>query len=163
MSGWDESFAHDHDHAVAQANEAVATLHRVFLATPYRPTSLNTSARTIVRLVDEVNWLSAIVVQSARPAEHAPVNRPACAVKVASAAVLEQGSDLLDVIGGDCTQLQAALAELTGALGRMEESATSELPVRQAAAPAAPPPASKRGSLSASSSPRSIRASERRS
>jgi hypothetical protein len=131
MSGWHESFADDHDRAVAQANEAVAALHRVFLATPYRPSSLNTSARTIVRLVDEVNWLNAIVIQSAQPAAHAPVNRPACAVKGASAAVLEQGSALLDVTGGDCTELQDALAELSGALARMEQSATSELPVSQ--------------------------------
>src|ERR1700719_212854 len=50
----------DRDHAAGQANHAVRALHRVFLATPYRPTGLSTAARTIVRLVDEVDWLNNI-------------------------------------------------------------------------------------------------------
>jgi uncharacterized membrane protein YccC len=129
LSGSDAAFAHDHDHAVKQASAAVAALHRVFLATPYRPASLSTSGRTTVRLVDELNWLDAIVVQSVRPAGGAPVNHAACAVKVAAAAVLERGADLLEVTGGDCAELHAAMIELDDALGKMEEGATAYLPV----------------------------------
>ena len=92
------------------ADEAVAALHRAFLATPYRPTSLSTAARTVVRLVDELSWLNAIVVESAEPAERTPANHAACAVKVAAAAVLEQGAELLEVTGGDCQELHAAMA-----------------------------------------------------
>ncbi len=55
LSGEDRQFALDRDHAAGQANHAVTALHRAFLATPYRPTGLSTAARTIVRLVDEVN------------------------------------------------------------------------------------------------------------
>jgi uncharacterized membrane protein YccC len=129
LSGSDAAFAHDHDHAVKQASAAVAALHRVFLATPYRPASLSTSGRTTVRLVDELNWLDTIVVQSARPAGGAPVNHAACAVKIAAAAVLERGADLLEVTGGDCAELHAAMIELDDALGKMEEGATAYLPV----------------------------------
>jgi uncharacterized membrane protein YccC len=129
LSGEDRQFALDRDHAAGQANHAVRALHRAFLATPYRPTGLSTAARTIVRLVDEVNWLNTIAVQSGPRGEGAVVSRPACAVKVAAAAVLERGADLLDVTGGHSDDLHAALAELTGALTRMEDSATADLPV----------------------------------
>ena len=68
----DETFAHDRDHAATQADEAVAALRRGFLATPYRPTSLNTAARTVVRLVDELSWVNAIAIESTPPPERAP-------------------------------------------------------------------------------------------
>jgi uncharacterized membrane protein YccC len=131
MSERDEPSARALHHAVAQADDAVAALHRVFLATSYRPTSLSTAARTIVRLVDEVNWLNTIVAQSARTVEGAPINNAACAVRVAAAAVLEQGADLLEATGGNCEPLREALGELTDALSRMEQSATVDLPVRR--------------------------------
>ena len=47
--------------AVSTSETAVAALQREFLATPYRPGSLGTTARSLVRLVDEINWLNAIV------------------------------------------------------------------------------------------------------
>ena len=100
LSGEDRQFSLDRDHAAGQADHAVKALHRAFLATPYRPTGLSTAARTVVRLVDEVTWLNIIVVQPGQRAERAVVNRAACAVKVAAAAVLERGADLLDVTGG---------------------------------------------------------------
>jgi uncharacterized membrane protein YccC len=128
----------DRDHAAGQADQAVGALRRAFLATPYRPTGLSTAARTIVRLVDEVTWLNTIVVQSAQDGEGAVVSRPACAVKVAAAAVLERGADLLDVTGGNSDGLHAALVELTGALSGMEDSATAGLPVWPAPRGASP-------------------------
>jgi len=132
MSDRGDTFARERDRAIAAANDAVAALHRVFLATPYRPTSLNTAARTVVRLVDELNWMNAIVVQSAPPTEGAPVDRAACDVKVAAATVLERGAELLEVTGGDSAALRGALRELADALARMEQSATAALPVRAA-------------------------------
>ena len=71
MSDKDAQSSRDHDRAVAQANDAVAALHRGFLATPYQPTSLSTGARAIVRLVEELHWLNTIVIQSAQPLEGA--------------------------------------------------------------------------------------------
>src|SRR5216684_1817361 len=131
LSGEDRQFALDRDHAAGQASHAVTALHRAFLATPYRPTGLSTAARTIVRLVDEVNWLNTIVLEPGQRAEGAVVNRAACEVKVAAAAVLERGADLLEVTGGNSDDLQAALAELADALTGLERSATTDLPVRR--------------------------------
>jgi len=131
LSGEDRQFALDRDHAAGQASHAVTALHRAFLATPYRPTGLSTAARTIVRLVDEVNWLNTIVLEPGQRAEGAVVNRAACEVKVAAAAVLERGADLLDVTGGNSDDLHAALAELADALTGLERSATADLPVRR--------------------------------
>jgi hypothetical protein len=131
MSERDESFARQCEQAITRSNNAVAALHHTFLATPYRPTSLSTEARAIVRMVDELNWLNAIVVASAPPTEGVPAHHAACAVKAAAATVLERGAELLDVTGGNCEALHAASVELTDALNRMEDSATDELPVRR--------------------------------
>jgi len=130
------SFALDHSRAVAAADDAVMALHRGFLATAYRPTGLSTAARTVVRLVDELNWLNAIVIQSAKRPAGSPVVTAACAVKVAAAAVLERGADLLAVTGGEAGELHAAMAEQAAARMRMEQDAMTRLPVRP------PPPGS---------------------
>ena len=45
LSGMDEQFALDRDHAAAQADQAVEALRSAFLATPYRPTGLSTPAQ----------------------------------------------------------------------------------------------------------------------
>ena len=85
-----------------------------------------------MRLVDELNWLDAILRQSAPPVPGAAINRAACAVKNAAAAVLEQGADLVDGASSDPSGLRLALDELSEALDRMERNATLELPVRSA-------------------------------
>jgi uncharacterized membrane protein YccC len=130
ISGKGPSLAGDHERAVKDAEQAVATMHRVFLATPFRPTGLSTSARTVVRLVDEINWLEAIVAHSARPVG-APIDHPACAVKLAAAAVLERGGELLETVGGDAGKLHEAIAELKNSMDNVESGATSELLVRR--------------------------------
>ena len=81
LGGADAPSDAEHDAAIAQSDDAVRALHRVFFATPYRPTGLSTAARTVVRLVDEINWLNAIVGQSPSRSDAIPVNRGACAVK----------------------------------------------------------------------------------
>lgn len=132
LSDHDASLLAERDRAVEQSEEAVATLHRVFLATPFRPTSLSTSARTTVRLVDELNWLNAIVISSAEHSPGAPVDPATCAVRMAAAQVLERGAELLDLTGGDCSPLHDALSALSESVGALEESATAELPVGRA-------------------------------
>ncbi|MCW2542437.1 MAG: hypothetical protein JWN95_4162 [Frankiales bacterium] len=125
--------------AVDRATAAVATLHRGFLATPYRPTGLNTAARTLVRLVDELGWLNAIALQAGVHPAPSAVNRAACAVKAAAAGVLEQGAMLLEVVGGDPTPLRVALADLGGRLDALERIATVDLPVRRVTVAGATP------------------------
>jgi uncharacterized membrane protein YccC len=131
MSEDDPVFAADRDRAIEQSDEAIAALHRTFLATPYRPTGLSTTGRTVVRLVDELNWADAIVVQSGRHrGPGARIDPTVRDVKLAACAVLERAADLLDTTGGDAADLHAAMAGLGQALAAMERSAT-ELPVRR--------------------------------
>ena len=128
LSGMDEQFALDRDHAAAQADQAVEALRSAFLATPYRPTGLSTPARTTVRLVDELNWLNSIVIQ---PGLHRDgVHRAALRVKEAAAAVLDRAADLLDSRGGSSDELDAAVAELAAARAEMQEGVMTDLPVR---------------------------------
>jgi uncharacterized membrane protein YccC len=136
LSHEDGVFARDRDRAVAQATDAIVALRRGFLATPYRPAGLSTAARTVVRLVDELNWLNAIVVEAGLPPEGGAVDHAACAVKLAAATVLESGAELLDTTGGDCGDLHAALRELSEASDRLESDAMRYLPVRRAPAAA---------------------------
>jgi len=120
--------AEKHAEVVAAADAAVGELHRAFLATPYRPTGLSTPARTIVRLVDDLNWLNAIV--QSRPLPGAgTLGRATCAVKAAAAVALERGADLLEAPAGDPEELRSALGELQRSLHAMEHSATVELPI----------------------------------
>ncbi len=123
-----------HDIAVAQSNAALGALRRAFFATPYRPTGLGTESRMVVRLVDELSWLTAIIVQSAPRADRTPANGPACAVKSTAASVLERGADLLDGRAGRPDALHAALAELREALDELERGDTLRLPIRGDAA-----------------------------
>jgi uncharacterized membrane protein YccC len=135
LSGRDAALADDLEQAVEQAQEAMARLHSGFLATPYRPTSLSTAARTLVRLVDELDWLNAIAIQSAAPAQQVPADHPACAVKVAAAGVLERGAELLAVTGGDCDALRTAQRGLGETLEGLEDRALSRLPAGAVSVP----------------------------
>jgi uncharacterized membrane protein YccC len=134
LSGMDEQFALDRDHAAAQSGQAVDALRSAFLAMPYRPTGLSTPARTTVRLVDELSWLNSIVIQ---PGLHRPGgNRAALRVKEAAAAVLDRAADLLDCRGGSSDELDAALTELADAHAKMQEGVTADLPVQPPSDPA---------------------------
>ena len=128
LSGMDEQFARDRDHAAAQSDQAVEALRSSFLAMPYRPTGLSTPARTTVRLVDELIWLNSIVIQ---PGLHRDgINRAALRVREAAAAVLGRAADLLDSRGGSSDELDAALTELAAAHAKLQEGVTADLPVR---------------------------------
>jgi uncharacterized membrane protein YccC len=126
---------------IADAEAAAAAVQGAFLATPYRPTGLSTTARMIVRLVDELKWLDAIIGQSAPvrppggsgPIKLDPMGRGACAVKLAAAGVLEVGADRLDGRAGTgaADDLPGRLAELETALASMEDWAGDDLPVHR--------------------------------
>ncbi|HEV2634673.1 MAG TPA: FUSC family protein [Actinocrinis sp.] len=120
-----------YDAAVAKADSAVADLHKLFLATPYRPTGLSMSARATVRLVDELNWLNAVLVES-RPIAGATVDRVACAVRSSAATALECGADLLKSPLSDPEPLHTALTRLQSALVALEGGATNAFPIRPA-------------------------------
>jgi uncharacterized membrane protein YccC len=118
--------------AVAHADEAVSALDRAFYGTPYRPTGLTTSMRYLVRLVDEIDWLNAIVLRSTGQQPRSHVDPAVCAVKSAAAEVLERGAALLEATAGDAAPLEAAQTRLREAIAAMERSATIELPATPA-------------------------------
>jgi len=119
----------------ADAAAAAVDLRRAFDGTPYRPTGLSASSRALVRLVDELTWLSAIVAESlpARDAESAvPVCDPeAHAVRRAVAVVLDRAADQLDNPRGDLEPLRAASRLLSEAMDQMVYGSAARLPVRQ--------------------------------
>jgi uncharacterized membrane protein YccC len=122
-----EALTRERQSAVLAADDAVAALRGGFLASPYRPASLGTADRATVRLVDEISRVDGIVVESARAMDREAVNHAACHVRMTAAAVLQQAARLLEVTGGDCAQLHAALGELSGALEAVEQSALGGL------------------------------------
>jgi uncharacterized membrane protein YccC len=128
----------DVEEAFQQAEDALTGLQKTFLATPYRPTGLTTPARTVVRLVDELNWLR-IVLMTGQDVEGVVVNQASCRVKRCAADVLEYAADVLDDSSqeaGHADRLRASLAQLDTDLTAMEHNATMELPVRRVPAPA---------------------------
>ena len=117
----------------AAADEAVATMRTRFFATPYRPTGLTTAARTLVRLVDEVIWLSAIL-DDRSPGVTRPAMDPAvCTVKLAAATVLDHAAGLLSGDGTDLAAFHGEVARLQQTLLDMEQAVTAALPVAHVA------------------------------
>ena len=114
-----------------KATDAAIELRRAFTATPYRPTGLSVGSRALVRLVDELTWLSAIMAEGAVPAEDVPRCDPeAHVVRRATAVVLECAADLLeDPRHAGLEPLRAATSELREAMAAMERGATVRLPV----------------------------------
>ena len=117
---------------VDAALEAVEALRRGFLATPYRPTGLSTSARAGVRLVDELTWLADILARTVPVPAVGRTGEATCAVHKAAADVLEAGADLLADTTRPPEALRTALATLQSALGAMEHTAIEEMPARGA-------------------------------
>jgi len=107
------------EEARGQADAAVGALDKLFLGTPYRPTGLSTRARAEIRLVDELRWLSGAVLRSRLKRRTVRPDPSICAVKLASAEVLERAADALDQGQGD---VQAAVNELGGARLRLREA-----------------------------------------
>jgi uncharacterized membrane protein YccC len=114
--------------ALATADAAVEAVQTGFFATPYRPTGLSTSARAVVRLVDELRWLNSIVLRSALTVSHTMTPIPeVCAVKRAAADVLGCAADLLEA-PEQAGPLDDATTRLRDALEELERVSTARLP-----------------------------------
>ncbi len=103
----------------------MAGLRTSFFATPYRPTGLTTAARTLVRLVDELIWLDAVLDQIPVTGHTRPVSAEVCGVKLAAADLLDAAPARGDAGPGPAATLPPGRAR--GAQGRdaMEQAATS--------------------------------------
>jgi hypothetical protein len=116
--------------AIEAADAAVSDLYRTFFQTPYRPTGLTTSARAVVRLVDDLRWCNGIVLRGqagAHPHVHTPNPRVA-AVKRTASDVLDRCADLLSAPGESSAPLDQAMAALQEALEQLEVEVMNKLP-----------------------------------
>ncbi|PYC80259.1 FUSC family protein [Streptomyces tateyamensis] len=129
----DRSTAADCWMAAERTAEAATALRTAFDATPYRPTGLSLSSRALVRLVDELTWLCAVVADRPTYAEAPPACDPAArTVRLAVADVLERAADLLTDLRAEVAPLRAAVRQLESAVAGLEHSATVRLPVDRA-------------------------------
>ena len=116
------------ERAVEASDAAVARLRQSFLASPYRPTGLNTSDRTIVRLVDELEWL-AQVVRHGRPTSTVAhyVGPHIVAVKLAASDVLAHGSAVLRDPSAGSSELEEHIDALSVAVDTLDEYVVAAL------------------------------------
>ena len=115
------------DTQVAESAAAIRSLRKLFFATPYRPTGLTTTARILVRLVDELVWLDAILERMPSGTPAGPNFSAVCDVKLAAAALLEQSAALLEAAQGPPDEIEPALRELRAARDTMEQVAMSAI------------------------------------
>ena len=112
-----------------QTTTLIHELRRTFTATPYRPTGLSTGSRALVRLVDELTWLTTILNESGPAAARGAGDDPdSSAVHLAAATVLELSAELLEDPALAPDKLTAATAELRDAVTALEKGAVARLP-----------------------------------
>ncbi|MFI5695018.1 FUSC family protein [Kribbella sp. NPDC051586] len=113
-----------------ETSSAIQELRRTFTATPYRPTGLSTGSRSLVRLVDELTWLSTMLDESGPAAAHGTASDPdSSAVHFAAADVLELSAELLEDPRRTPDKLAAAAEVLRDAVTALEKGAVARLPV----------------------------------
>jgi len=114
---------------VSAAHAAVDTLHHGFLAAPLRPTGLSISSRAIVRLVDELLWLDAQLIELPQSVDATSMTPQALRIFSSSADVLGAGANLLNSPFTLSTKLDDALDDLRTTLKDMERETTVHFPV----------------------------------
>jgi uncharacterized membrane protein YccC len=116
--------------AVARAHAAVAALRALFLATPYRPSGLTTAARAVVRLIDEVIWLSLILDDAPASPAHRRPDPTVGEVSMAAATLLDHAGKALSLREPPQDSLEGHLADLVRAQDALETVAiaSAELP-----------------------------------
>ncbi|MGY2703811.1 FUSC family protein [Nocardioides sp. HB32] len=129
IAHWHGETGEDVDTAVSRAETALADLRATFLATPYRPSGLTTATRAVVRLVDELVWLSVILEQTAN-VRHWASDPTAREVKSAAAVLLDHAGRVLSLSNPPQDSLQDHLDDLVDARRAMEARALEivELP-----------------------------------
>ncbi|MCD0486382.1 FUSC family protein [Streptacidiphilus sp. ASG 303] len=128
----DAPTAHAWDAMTADVLAAWTDLRAAFDATPYRPAGLSTGSRAIVRLVDELTWISAIATRSGRVFRDAPACDPVAHVALErTASVLDLAAGLLENLRSDPAALKTASTGLRRALDALERGAASRIPVHR--------------------------------
>ncbi|MFE4412207.1 FUSC family protein [Streptomyces sp. NPDC056821] len=113
-----------------ETRSSTQKLRQAFTTTPYRPTSLSTGSRALVRLIDELTWLSAILAEAAPAVEDGSTGtRQSATVRRAAAAVLDLAAEMLDDPRMTPDRLRAGVEELRHALTALEDGAANRLPM----------------------------------
>src|SRR5689334_13063136 len=115
--------------SAAAAQAVMNKLKGTFRRTPYRPTTLSTSGRAMVRMIDELDWVSVVADQYGSAVKHAPAVADVAAVWDAAADVLDRCADVLGLppdadSRAARTALDAALERLDAAMHVVRHSAT---------------------------------------
>ena len=115
--------------SAAAAQAVMNKLKGTFRRTPYRPTTLSTSGRAMVRMIDELDWVSVVADQYGSAVKHAPAVADVAAVWDAAADVLGRCADVLGLppdadSRAARTALDAALERLDAAMHVVRHSAT---------------------------------------
>lgn len=122
-------------HKASGPSEAVASLEHEFLATPWRPTGLGASDRAVVRLVDELAWLDAIVSECDAPTTGSLIGL-SLAVQSRAADALDEAAAALERHPTSPESLQRARRELTGAMSAVESHLEGHLSIDDGPSPA---------------------------
>jgi uncharacterized membrane protein YccC len=115
--------------SAAAAQAAMNKLKQTFRRTPYRPTTLSTGGRAMVRMIDELDWVSIVADQYGSAVKHAPAVADVAAVWAAAADVLDRCAEVLGLPPDADSQaartaLDAALERLEAAMHVVRHSAT---------------------------------------
>src|SRR5262249_5670183 len=108
--------------AAGRTADASTELRRAFDTTPYRPTGLSTTSPAVVRRVDELTWLSAILADEPASTDEPPPCDPAArTARLAAADILDRAADLLMDMNRDVGPLRFAMKELRATMKGMEK------------------------------------------
>jgi uncharacterized membrane protein YccC len=127
VARWPGGDAGNVEVAVARANAAGARLRATFLATPYRPSGLTTATIAVVRLVDEVVWLSVILDNAATTRHPRRADPTVREVKTAAAVLLDHAGKALSLRERPQDSLQDHLDDLARARRAMEAVAIADV------------------------------------
>lgn len=126
----DPGLAEALDAAVAAADDAIDEMRSTFYATRFRPSRLTTEARAVIRVIEELQWISTIVLRRI-PQQHWTLSPAARAAKLDAAEVLERSADTLESPDAPIDALRDAEARLEAALQELRDSTVEVAPTHE--------------------------------
>ncbi|WP_405886195.1 FUSC family protein (plasmid) [Streptomyces sp. NBC_01136] len=115
-----------------EATAAATELRLAFSGASYQPTGLAEAERALVRLIDQVVWLDAILRRMPLNPRPRSIALAVCEVKTEAATLLGHSAVLLESAADDPRLLDAELRRLFRARQHMEHAVTSALPLHPA-------------------------------
>jgi uncharacterized membrane protein YccC len=136
--------ANDNDSRGAESDlgtlEPVNVLQRQFLATQWAPNGLGASDRALVRLVDEISWMSNVVAGCDDQLQADSLRELSRSVQRASADVLTESATLLESRLAPIIPLVTARTSLNDAIAELQRHSQQHLLMSDSTAPESAPP-----------------------